>query len=60
MDKRYLRFADEFEKVFIGQGDTDRSMDDTLKLGWQLLSILPKTELVRIKEEFVEKYYKAG
>jgi len=60
MDKRYLRFADEFEKVFIGQGDTDRSMDDTLKLGWQLLSILPKTELVRIKEVFVEKYYKAG
>jgi len=60
MDKRYLRFADEFEKVFIGQGDTDRSMDDTLKLGWQLLSILPKTELVRIKEAFVEKYYKAG
>jgi len=57
MDKRYLRFADEFEKVFIGQGDTDRSMDDTLKLGWQLLSILPKTELVRIKEAFVEKYY---
>lgn len=60
MDKRYLRFADEFEKVFIGQGDTDRSMDDTLKLGWQLLSILPKTELIRIKEVFVEKYYKAG
>mgnify|MGYP001583257210 CR=1 FL=1 len=57
MDKRYLRFADEFEKVFIGQGDTDRSMDDTLKLGWQLLSILPKTELIRIKEAFVEKYY---
>lgn len=57
MDKRYLRFADEFEKVFIGQGDTDRSMDDTLKLGWQLLSILPKTELIRIKEVFVEKYY---
>ena len=60
MDKRYLRFADEFEKVFIGQGDTDRSMDDTLQLGWQLLSILPKTELIRIKEAFVEKYYKAG
>ncbi|MBI3398508.1 MAG: V-type ATP synthase subunit B [Deltaproteobacteria bacterium] len=57
MDKRYLKFADEFEKIFVGQGDADRAMDDTLKLGWRLLSMLPKTELIRIKEEFVEEYY---
>ncbi|MBI5874557.1 MAG: V-type ATP synthase subunit B, partial [Deltaproteobacteria bacterium] len=57
MDKRYLKFADEFEKVFVGQGDVDRSIDGTLSLGWRLLSMLPKTELIRIREEFVEKYY---
>ncbi len=57
IDKRYLKFADEFEKVFVGQGDSDRSMDDTLELGWRLLSMLPKRELIRIKEEFVERYY---
>ncbi|MBI5047963.1 MAG: V-type ATP synthase subunit B [Deltaproteobacteria bacterium] len=57
MDRLYLKFADEFEKQFVGQGDADRSIDDTLKLGWTLLSTLPKTELIRIKEEFVEKYY---
>ena len=60
MDRLYLKFADEFEKLFIGQGDAGRSIDETLKLGWRLLSLLPKTELIRIKEEFVEKYYKAG
>ncbi|OGP30225.1 MAG: V-type ATP synthase subunit B [Deltaproteobacteria bacterium GWC2_42_11] len=57
MDKRYLKFADEFEKIFVGQGDADRSIDETLKLGWKILSILPSTELIRIREEFVEKYY---
>lgn len=60
MDRLYLKFADEFEKLFIGQGDAGRSIDETLKLAWRLLSLLPKTELIRIKEEFVEKYYKAG
>ncbi|MBI3752636.1 MAG: V-type ATP synthase subunit B [Deltaproteobacteria bacterium] len=56
-DKRYLKFADEFEKVFISQGSADRTIDDTLQLAWKLLSMLPKTELIRIKEEFVEKYH---
>ncbi|MBI5328366.1 MAG: V-type ATP synthase subunit B [Deltaproteobacteria bacterium] len=60
MDRQYLKFADTFEKVFVGQGDTGKSIGDTLKIGWELLSMLPKTELVRIKEEFVEKYYKEG
>ncbi|MEK7871217.1 MAG: V-type ATP synthase subunit B, partial [Nitrospirota bacterium] len=58
MDKRYLKFADEFENVFVGQGDVDRSIDDTLNIGWRLLSMLPKSELIRIKEEFVERYYR--
>lgn len=57
IDKRYLRFTDEFEKVFIGQGDIDRLIGETLNISWELLSILPKAELIRIKEEFVERYY---
>ena len=60
IDKRYLRFTDEFEKVFIGQGDVDRLIGETLNISWELLSILPKAELIRIKEEFVERYYGVG
>ena len=57
IDKRYLKFADEFEKIFVGQGDSDRSIGETLNISWRLLSMLPKTELIRIKEEFVERHY---
>lgn len=57
LDKQYLKFADEFEKMFVGQSSVDRTIDDTFALAWRLLSMLPKTELIRIKEEFVEKYY---
>lgn len=60
LDRRYLKFAEEFELLFIDQGEADRLIEETLSLGWKLLSTLPKTELIRIKEEFVEKYYKAG
>ncbi len=56
-DKLYAKFAGEFEKLYIGQGqETDRSIEETLDLGWKLLSILPKSELKRIKLEYVEKY----
>ncbi|WP_292475461.1 V-type ATP synthase subunit B, partial [Methanosphaera sp.] len=56
-DLKYLRFADAFEDQFIRQSlDEDRSIQETLDLGWKLLSILPKTELKRVKDEFVEKY----
>jgi V/A-type H+-transporting ATPase subunit B len=56
-DKLYAKFAGEFEKLYIGQGqETDRSIQETLDLGWKLLSILPKSELKRIKLEYVEKY----
>jgi len=56
-DLKFARFADEFEKRYVTQGqDDNRSITDTLDLGWELLSILPKTELKRIKPEFVDKY----
>jgi len=57
-DKLYAKFADEFEKVYVGQGnETNRSIEETLRLGWELLSILPKRELKRIKPEYIEKYF---
>ena len=56
-DKLYAKFAEEFEKVYIGQGqETDRSIEETLDIGWKLLSILPTSELKRIKLEYIEKY----
>lgn len=58
IDKLYAKFSDEFEKQYVSQGyDTDRSIEETLDLGWELLSILPKSELKRIKTQFIEKYY---
>ena len=58
MDKIYARFADEFEETYVSQGyDKNRSIEETLEIGWKLLSILPKSELKRIKDEFIEKYY---
>ena len=58
LDKLYAEFADKFEKRYVSQGyDTNRSIEETLKIGWELLSILPRGELKRIKEEFIDKYY---
>ncbi|OQB14808.1 MAG: V-type sodium ATPase subunit B [Firmicutes bacterium ADurb.Bin193] len=58
-DKLYAKFADEFEKQYVAQGfETSRSIEETLDLGWKFLKILPKTELKRIREEFIEKYLK--
>ncbi|MBR3244462.1 MAG: V-type ATP synthase subunit B [Parasporobacterium sp.] len=58
MDKLYAKFADEFEKQYVSQGFlTNRDIEDTLDLGWELLRILPRTELKRIKDEFLDKYY---
>ena len=58
MDKIYAKFADKFEEEYVSQGyDKNRSIEETLELGWKLLSILPKSELKRIKDEFIEKYY---
>ncbi|WP_134668426.1 ATP synthase subunit B [Halorussus marinus] len=57
-DNKYLDFADAFETEFVQQGfDTNRDIDDTLDLGWDLLGMLPEEELNRIDEEFIERYY---
>ncbi|MGA1820064.1 MAG: V-type ATP synthase subunit B [Thermoplasmatota archaeon] len=57
-DRSYLRFADAFEKEYITQGqEEDRSIEDTLSLGWRLLKIIPKEELKRIDEPYIAKYY---
>ncbi len=58
LDKRYLKFGEEFEKHYIGQGPTEnRSIQDTLDLGWHLLGYLPKEELDRIDTKLIDKYY---
>ncbi len=58
-DRAHLKFADEFEKQFIGQGEYDeRSAEESLDLGWKLLKMLPRESLKRVKEEMIEKYMK--
>lgn len=58
IDKLYAEFADKFENDYISQGyDNNRSIEDTLDLGWKLLKILPRSELKRIKDEYLLKYY---
>ena len=58
MDKLYAEFADQFEKKYVSQGfRTNRDVEETLDLGWELLRILPRSELKRIKDEFLNKYY---
>lgn len=58
IDKKYAHFADEFEKKYISQGfNTNRSINDTLDIGWELLRLLPRNELKRIKDKFLDKYY---
>ena len=58
IDKLYAKFADAFEREYVSQGyETNRDIEDTLNLGWRLLSILPRTELKRIKDELLDQYY---
>jgi len=60
-DKLYAEFADEFERTYVSQGfNVNRSIEETLDLGWQLLKILPKSELKRIRDEFLDKYLENG
>jgi V/A-type H+-transporting ATPase subunit B len=55
----YLEFAEAFEKEFVNQGfETNRSIEQTLDLGWELLSKFPKSELKKISAELLSKYYK--
>ena len=60
VDKLYAKFADAFEKQYVSQGyETNRTIEETLNLGWKLLKILPKSELKRIKDDYIEKYLPA-
>jgi V/A-type H+/Na+-transporting ATPase subunit B len=57
-DNQYLDLADRFEAEFVDQGyETNRDVEETLDIGWELLSALPKQELNRIDEEYIERYY---
>ena len=59
IDKKYLEFGKEFEERYIGQGvEENRSMEETLDLGWELLGRLPKEELDRVDTKILDKYYK--
>lgn len=59
VDQAYLKFGIAFEREFIGQGEhEDRSMEESLSKGWDLVSILPKTELSGLKEEEIKQYYR--
>ena len=56
-DKLYVQFTDRFEKEYINQGFyTNRTIEESLDLGWELLSILPRTELKRIKDDMIDQY----
>ena len=56
-DRLYAEFAEKFEKEYVSQGTTtDRPIEETLEIGWKLLKILPRSELKRIKEKYIEKY----
>ena len=58
VDKLYMKFGEEFEKSFLTQDFTEsRTIDETLNLGWELLRILPASELDRVDPKYIEKYY---
>ncbi len=57
-DLLYAKFSDEFEKRYVSQGfENNRSIEETLSIGWELLKLLPRSELRRIREEYLVKYY---
>ncbi len=57
MDKKYAAFAEAFEKRYVSQGyDSDRSIEETLELGWELLTILPRNELKRIRDDMLDEF----
>jgi V/A-type H+-transporting ATPase subunit B len=56
-DKRYLKFGEKFEQVFLSQGENeDRSIGRTLELGWMVLAELPREDLLRVRQDFIDKY----
>jgi V/A-type H+-transporting ATPase subunit B len=56
LDRKYLRFAEDFERTLIHQGGAERSVEETLGLGWKLLGGIPESELRRIRRDFIQKY----
>ena len=59
-DKAFAKFAEEFEKEYVNQGYyNNRTITETLDLGWKLLRIIPRTELKRIRDEYLDKYLDA-
>ncbi len=55
-DLAHLKFADKFEELFVSQGETNREIEESLDIGWNLLKTIPKTELKRVKDEYMKKY----
>jgi V/A-type H+-transporting ATPase subunit B len=61
IDLIYAKFADEFEKRYVSQGyNTNRDIEETLEIGWELLRLLPRSELKRIKDSYLDLYYTKG
>ena len=61
LDLLFVKFAQRFEQEFVTQGeDENRSIEETLDMGWRLMSILPRSELKRVREEFIERHYVAS
>jgi len=61
LDQKYLRFADEYERLYISQGEHEnRGILETLDLGWQLLKLLPRTEMKRISPKNLDRYWPVG
>ncbi|HHZ19475.1 MAG TPA: V-type ATP synthase subunit B [Firmicutes bacterium] len=57
LDKKFAKFADAFEDRYVRQGfEENRSIEETLRIGWELLTLIPRSELKRIREEYIEKY----
>ena len=58
VDKLYAQFADEFENKYVSQGyEKDRSIEETLDVGWELLRTMPRSELKRVKKEYLDEFY---
>lgn len=58
VDKLYAKFADEFENKYVSQGyEKDRSIEETLDVGWELLRTMPRSELKRVKKEYIDEFY---
>ncbi|MEM3171938.1 MAG: V-type ATP synthase subunit B, partial [Candidatus Nitrosotenuis sp.] len=59
VDLKYLEVGDAFEKEFLTQGvDENRTIEETLALQWKVVSLLPKNEITKVKDKFIEQYYK--